>query len=171
MRRLFYSFSLLSGLLCVLVTLAWIRSEFAFDTYWGRSLNPQTRHYGSPVMATDRGHLMLVIRTGFDASGNARGVPWHRQTYQQDLSGSLHNAAWFSFTITHDPKGPDRQSQYRLECRIGLIALPLFCFTAPPLFMLLKLVRRRRNGAGLCRNCGYDLRATPDRCPECGLVA
>jgi hypothetical protein len=43
--------------------------------------------------------------------------------------------------------------------------------TAGPVVAWL-LVRRRRRpfGPGLCGSCGYDLRASPGRCPECGSL-
>ena len=48
---------------------------------------------------------------------------------------------------------------------LGVTGLPAGCFA------LHVLVRRRRHPETACPGCGYDLRATPSRCPECGAAA
>jgi hypothetical protein len=48
--------------------------------------------------------------------------------------------------------------------------LPVLAGVLPGAWLVSKLARGRGQQTGRCSGCGYDLRATPDRCPECGKV-
>jgi hypothetical protein len=75
--------------------------------------------------------------------------------------------SWQGLWLTWNPQLPWRN--YR-----G-IAIPWWMLTvatlpAAAVPMVGRVRRHVRRRHGLCISCGYDLRATPGRCPECGTV-
>ena len=59
-----------------------------------------------------------------------------------------------------------------IDRRVLIVPLWLLAalFSLPKTLPMLMRRLRRRIPPGCCKTCGYDLRATPDKCPECGAV-
>ena len=73
-------------------------------------------------------------------------------------------ARWFRRTVHPG----DSYWNFVLMIRLWI---PLLLGPVLPAIWLWRRCLRKRISTGRCTCCGYDLRATPDRCPECGKAA
>jgi hypothetical protein len=83
----------------------------------------------------------------------------------------------WGFAFRWDVDQPTPEWPYVAPWRARMVVVPWWLptagFSALPLYMIVRHWRRarfRRLHPELCVRCGYDLRATPQRCPECGGV-
>jgi hypothetical protein len=159
MRR--WSFHLLS-LLCVLAFLAlaalWIRSYFAWDCFQftrGKTLFCfQTTRPGSADIATvgDTAFIPPQIVSGRYGPGTVRGT------------NGFDNMRFHVFNLGVGWPRPGQRDFYWI--RLPLWLMMLLCIPFP--LWWIRYCRTPRHLPGHCKKCGYDLRASKNRCPECG---
>ena len=112
--------------------------------------------------------IASIQRSVAEESWKARGGAGHLD----------HTDGWL---IVYNTPAVQARVGYELEWRrwlrgakaFGWRALALVVATLLVANLALTIVRRRRNrrrDGNLCVTCGYDLRESPDRCPECGTV-
>lgn len=83
-----------------------------------------------------------------------------------------HRAFSWQPDISYMRRGDDTSGTTNLVVGIPHWLILLVCATASTAWFAWIAYRARwlRNAGFACRNCGYDMRATRDRCPECGRV-
>jgi hypothetical protein len=162
--------TVLSLLLCVAVAVMWVRSYWVSD-----ELIWTTAHVDvSTGRAWNENMEYVQSSRGWWAHGNHSTDPdaWDRYEHSNRPEGVRLRE--FEWRRTPAPLAIQfRATRYGGETPVpywatvlALAVLPTCRVTLPRVRRWLE--RRRRDCVGRCGYCGYDLRATPDRCPECG---
>jgi hypothetical protein len=163
---MFAILSSLSLLLFVVVMLLWVRTYFVGDGFVWKPADapPYYRGYaGRGVVRLGGGQYDFERPPHFDYSADL--APTRQTGYHP---GTLANRLDFDFHRGSDSKG--------MPCSNVIFPLWSVALTTAvlPAVWMGRVRRdrtlRRRVNAGQCLACGYDLRATPQRCPECGHV-
>ncbi len=100
-------------------------------------------------------------------------LPWGRRALRRFLPGDANSdkhrlVRMLAFLWTYvNMMGIWNNVLPRVESDLPYISMFIL---AAPLFYWLVAKKKAPRKIGLCSACGYDLRATPDRCPECGTI-
>lgn len=158
-RGLLRFLALSSGILCLACAALWVRSYRALDSVFFESLD-----HGY-LISSSQGWIRAIRRDQVYGSGGVlRGsyppVEFSEATApaEREFLGIRGGASTFN-------GAPARW------IIVPLWVLCIFAAILPVIWVwhVWRVARRKR--AGFCRACGYDLRATPSQCPECGAVA
>ncbi len=188
LRTIGHALAAISLLLLIATTILWMRGRTMGETFIFRGTTggpPWTLRFVQ-VWSCDGGLRFLIGRMDNDQwppFSQTAGVPdpfYSHGTYDPGPKpypiNRFEGRAWtqggFEF-FKRDyaiPGYGDWQRSVTAPCWFFILIL-----TIAPLLQLRQLkramIRRRRRKHGLCQVCGYDLRATPDRCPECGTIS
>ena len=171
-RRLLSPLAAASLVLCIASVLMWIRSRRTWDTLsW-------QRRGGVAYVAVSARHELFLARAQLSEPDAPVGL-----LCRPDNNGALGDqddpSPATRLGLKTTPTSVPRQwksggyGSERVPARC--IYLP-YCFLTAlfgtlPVWTAGRWLRSRvRHRPGYCENCGYDLRATPDRCPECGTI-
>jgi hypothetical protein len=155
MRRLLTILSILSFVLCVATCVLWVRSFWLADLY-------------SAVERSSKQHLVVQSYMGRFYFEYARGRAFRMSAYGFSTS-SIDDSDRMSLTIlAFKFKSEDVGGDTMIYDAIVPYWFICLATASPSLFIWRR--RRGKRSPAVCRVCGYDLCATPDRCPECGAV-
>jgi hypothetical protein len=180
-RRLFTIASALSIILCAATLALWVRSEFRTDVIrWGfaRGMTDSS----SWVATSKRGSIIVHRRHWYFIDGRQGEIHFYTLWRWDSWSGRAppepklaHEVLGCGWERDHEVD-PDANagSLVRDQHKIAAPYWAISALLASPSLVLRKRWQKwresRRRGQGLCLACGYDLRASEDRCPECGTI-
>jgi len=179
-------FVILSLICCIALCALWIRSHHGSDYISRGRLVRQDR------MLTESEHLSLQMTQGQVRFINRNVTLYHLHAFSNSRPPDFA-AHWSTgrLGVGHlDSNPPEAVGFWQ---RLGFMKwkggwessfadeswqtwafptwLAAFAFAILPIFELILIARRlRRQSASVCIKCGYDLRASIDRCPECGTT-
>ena len=177
MRRPLLILSTLSLILCIAFIALWIRSYLAYDLI----ANEAYSGIGTELMSV-RGKFIFYH---YNSYKTASEEPPQEFGLSHVSPSSRRGAAWAGeFDLWHYGRHFWNRLGFRatsgpvpiLTTQLTLISAPdwalagLFAVLPFIYFRRIRWRRRMRDRllSGKCVACGYDLCATPDRCPECG---